>query len=238
MKVAVVTGATGGLGKEIAIYLAKDGYTVVVHYNKSRAEAEKVLGQIKADSRDSFTISADLTKEEEVEKCFRTILSKTKGVDLLVNNVGDFVYKKFGETSSAEIRDVIETNVFATLYCSRAVLAAMRKQKEGVIINIGSVGCERITIREKSTPYFMGKNGVYVLTKVMAWEEAKNGIRVNMISPGSLAYDIFKRGDFPMGRSARFRDILSALAFLLSEDSYYINGANIEVSGAIVPGID
>lgn len=238
MKVAVVTGAAKGLGAEVAKHLAIKGYVVVVHYRSSAQEAKKVLESISADSPSSVTLKADLKNEKDVQKLFDEVQKKFKRVDVLVNNVGNFVFKKFGETSNEEFKDLIETNIYSTLYCSREALKVMRKQKSGHIINIGAVGAERLIIRENSTPYFLGKTGIYVLTKTMAWEEAKSGVHINMISPASLVSDIFEAKDFPMGRSANYQDVLAAVDFLTSEDAYYINGANIEVAGAFVPGMD
>jgi 3-oxoacyl-[acyl-carrier protein] reductase len=116
-------------------------------------------------------------------------------------------------------------------------LVAMRKQKSGHIINIGSVGADRFTLRENSVPYFLAKNGVYILTKAMAWEEAGSGIHINMISPASMKTDIFSKNDFPMGRETKYEDVCGAVKFLLSKGAYYINGVNLEVAGAFVPGM-
>ena len=113
----------------------------------------------------------------------------------------------------------------------------MRKVKSGHIINIGTVGADGLTLRAKSTPYFMAKNALYYLTKMMAREEARHGIHVNMVSPASLVEDIFKAGDFPMGRSAKYSDVVKVINFLISPDAYYINGANIEVAGGFIPGV-
>lgn len=237
MKVAIVTGSAKGLGAEIAKFLAHEKYTVVVHYRKSADEANKVLAEIKKGSPESIAICADVTNEEEVGKLIAEVVKKFSRIDLLVNNVGNFVFKEFNKTSNAEFRDMIETNLYSTLYVSRAVLPVMRRQKSGNIINIGAVGAERLIIRENSTPYFLGKTGVYVLTKVMAAEEAKNKIRINMISPSSMKTDIFEAHDFPSGRPASYSDVMHALSFLISADGSYINGANIEVSGGFVPGL-
>ncbi|MBI2327992.1 SDR family oxidoreductase [Candidatus Curtissbacteria bacterium] len=236
-KVAVITGSARGLGRAIATRLSSEGYTIVVHYNKSRAEASEVLGDLRKNSPDSFGISADLKSEKNVDVMFREITDKFGRVDLLVNNVGNFLYKNFNKTTNDEFCDIVESNIYSTFFCSRAVLHLMRKQKSGQIINIGTVGSDTLTVREKSTPYFMAKNALYFLTKAMAWEEAKNGIHVNMISPASLATDIFKPSDFPMGRSARYDDVVKVLLFLISKDAYYINGANIEVAGGFIPGM-
>ena len=236
-KVAVVTGSAKGLGKSIALTLADRGYTLVIHYRKSRSEAQEVLGKIKKRSPRSILVNADLSWESEVKKMFAQIFAKLKRVDLLVNNVGGFLYKKFSQMTTSEFRGLIESNVYSTLFCSRAVLPVMRKQKSGQIINIGVVGAERLNLLEKSAPYFYAKHGVYMLTKMVAHEEAKYGIHVNMISPASLDTAIFKSSDFPMGRSVRYDDVVKALLFLISADAYYINGANIEVAGGFIPGV-
>lgn len=236
MKVAVVTGSAKGLGREIALALAKDGYTLVLHYHSSANDAKKLLAEIQKDSPRSMVVRADVTNEGDVEKMIGDIKKRLGRVDLLVNNVGNFVFKEFGKTTNAEFRDLIESNIYSTLYASRAVLPIMRKQKSGTIINIGVVGCERLVVRENSTPYFLGKTGVYVLTKVMAAEEARHGIRINMISPASMKADIFDKSDFPSGRVATPADVVRALLFLILPENSYINGANIEVAGGFIPG--
>jgi NAD(P)-dependent dehydrogenase (short-subunit alcohol dehydrogenase family) len=236
-KVALVTGGAKGLGEAICKHLAKDGYSVIVHFNKSADEADRLLSEIQKDSAESSVVRADLTSEEAVSGMFEEISDKYKNLDLVVNNVGNFLFKPFAKTTNMEFRDLLETNIYTTLYCSRKALEIMRKQKSGHIVNIGAVGAERLIIRENSMPYFLGKTAVYVLTKTMAWEEAKNGVHINMISPASLKADIFEPSDFPMGREAKYEDVIKALSFLTSEDAYYINGANIEVSGAFVPGM-
>ncbi len=237
MKVAIVTGSAKGLGADIARALAKDGYTLVIHYLHSASDAKKILLEIQEVSQKSIMIKADVASEADVSKMVDEIKTKLGRVDLLVNNVGNFLYKKFGETTNAEFRGMIESNIYSTLYVSRAVLPLMRKQKSGLIVNIGVVGCERLVIRENSTPYFLGKTGVYVLTKVMAADEAGLGIRINMISPASMKADIFGEKDFPSGRPATHVDVTRVLMFLISPENSYINGANIEVAGGFVPGL-
>ena len=236
-KVAVVTGSAKGLGRAIALALADRGYTLVIHYRKSKKEAKEVLAQVKKNSPQSILVCADLSVEAKVTKMFAEIFAKLKRVDLLVNNVGSFLYKKFSMMTTFEFRDLIESNIYSTFFCSRAVLAYMRKVKSGHIINIGAVGADRLNLLTKSAPYFYAKNGAYMLTKMMAHEEAENDIHVNMISPASLETDIFRAFDFPMGRSAKYDDVVKVLLFLISSDAYYINGANIEVAGGFIPGM-
>lgn len=235
-KIAIVTGGAKGLGAYLSESLGRDGYTVVVHYKSSKKEAEEIVSKV--GNTDSFAISADLKSESEVSAMFVQVEQKLGRVDLLVNNVGNFLFKPFGKTTNAEFKDLMESNVYSTLFCSRAVLPIMKKQNVGHIVNIGAVGAERLILRENSMPYFLGKTGIYVLTKTMAWEEAKNGVHINMISPASMVADIFEKDDFPMGRPTEYADVYKALTFLTSDQAYYINGANIEVSGAFVPGMD
>ena len=156
MKVAVVTGSSKGLGREVALALAKDGYTIVVHYLHSKDNAEKVLAEVKKMAPKSIVVCGDLTSEVDVKRIFGEIREKLGRVDLLFNNVGNFVFKVFDKTTNSEFRDMIESNLYSTLYTSREVLPIMRKQKSGDIINIGAVGCERMIIREMTTPYFLG----------------------------------------------------------------------------------
>lgn len=237
-KVALVTGSAKGLGKHLALFLAKNDFAVIVHYRKSRKLAEGLLRNLQKISANSSIVAGDVTDAGDVEKIFRQIEKKYARVDLLVNNVGNFIYKDFSKTTFEEFTDIFESNVYSAYLCSLRVLKLMRKQKNGHIINIGVVGADSLTVREKSTPYFIAKNALYFLTKAIAHEEAKFGIHVNMISPASLKTDIFSSSDFPMGRSAKYEDVANVLLFLLSRNAYYINGANIEVAGGFIPGLD
>lgn len=236
-KVAVVTGSAKGLGKAIAFSLADDGFSVAVHYRKSKNDAKKVLDLILKKSPKSILVSGDVTDENQTKTIFDQIDKKFGRVDLLVNNVGNFLYKEFSKVTNSEFRDIIESNIYSALFCSREALKIMRQQKSGHIINIGAVGADKIQILEKSTPYYMAKTALYFLTKAMAHDEAKYGVHINMISPASLETDIFKASDFPMARSANYQDVIKVLKFLTSDDAYYINGANIEVAGAFIPGM-
>ena len=234
-KVAVITGANKGLGKAVALEFAKRGAIVILNYRKSKKAAESSLKEVRKHSPKSILVKADVTKEKEAGKMFNTIYKKFGRIDILMNNVGNFVYRNFIETTNAEFRDVLDSNIYGTLYCSRAALEIMRQQKSGNIINVGCASCDRIVIRKKTTPYYLAKTGVYMLTKLMAMGEAKYGVRVNMVSPGILETSITKE-KVPAGRYATFQDIINAILFLLDEKSTYINGANIEVAGGWVPG--
>ncbi|HIK00997.1 TPA: SDR family oxidoreductase [archaeon] len=234
-KVAVITGSNRGLGRAVAIELAKRGAILVLNYRKSKKAADKAFAEIKRHSPKSILIKANVSSEKDVKRMFSYVFKRFHRVDILINNVGNFLFKKISQHSHSEFRGVIESNLYGTFLCSKSVLEKMRARKYGKIINIGCAGCDRITIREHTTPYYIAKTGVYMLTKAMAAEEAKYKININMVSPGILETSIVKQ-KVPAGRLASHKDIINAILFLLNENSSYINGANIEVAGGWVPG--
>jgi len=233
-KVALVSGAAKNLGRAIAVDLSKQGAKVVIHYNYSKKEALQSLKEINKFT-DGIIIKADLTNPKEVVSLFRNIRTKLGSVDILINLVGNFIFEPISSTSFEKFKDVIESNLYASFLCCQQVLPSMKKKKWGRIINFGCVAADSITVREKTTPYYIAKTGVIMLTKVLAYEYAKYGITINSISPGILKTSIVKPLT-PMGKYAQFEDIVNAINFLLKKESVYINGANIEVAGGWRPG--
>ena len=230
-KVALVTGSAKGLGKALALELARSGAAVIINYLRSEKEAETTLKEAKELSKGSIKIRADVTDEKEVRMMFNEIREKFGRLNILVNNVGDFIYKPISEVSSGDFRHVIENNLFSAFYCCKSALPVMKNY--GRIINIGCMGCDRVTIRKMTAPYYIAKTGLWMLTKSLALE-TKKGITVNMVSPGVLESSVVK----PQAEIIRFSDISNAVMFLLSENSDKINGANIEASGGSVLGAD
>lgn len=184
-KIALVTGSAKNLGSAIAINLAKQGTRVAVHYHKSKKEAERTLSKVKQYS-DGIMVQADLAKESQVTSMIRTIEVKLGKVDLLINLVGNFIYQDIDKTSFSKFRDVIESNLYSTFLCCQKVLPSMKKKNWGRIINFGNVAADNPQIREKTTPYFIAKTGVIMLTKVLAYQYAPYGVTVNCVSPGIL----------------------------------------------------
>lgn len=233
-KIALVTGSAKNLGRAIAIDLAKQGTKIVIHYHHSKKEAQKTLAEVKKYSG-GIIVSADVTNPNEVSAMVRTTQQQLGSIDILINLVGNFIFEPITITKFEKFKDVIESNLYSTFLCCNETLPLMQKKKWGRIINFGCTGAENITIREKTTPYYIAKTGVIMFTKVLAYEYAKYGITVNSISPGILETSIAKPST-PTGRNASFEDIINAINFLLKEESNYINGANIEVAGAWRPG--
>jgi 3-oxoacyl-[acyl-carrier protein] reductase len=235
-KVALVTGAAKNLGRAIAVNLARQGVFVAIHYNKSKLEAETTLSMVNKYSK-GIAVQADVTDPKEIASIIRIIEVKLGTIDILINLVGNFIYEPIENTSFTTFRDVIETNLYSTFLCCTEVIPSMRKKKWGRIINFGCAGAESLIIRKNTTPYYIAKTGVIMLTKVFASEVARDNISINTISPGILTTSIAKPPT-PTGRFATNEDLIHAINFLLSEESNYVNGANVEVAGGWRPGYE
>lgn len=231
-KVALVTGSSKRIGKEIAIALAKNGADVIVHYNKSKKEAEAVRKNIESLGNKSIAIKADLRNLKETKAMFKAIIRKFRKIDILVNNVGNFIFKDIDGYSAEEWHYLIDTTLNITYHCCKFAIPYMRKQKFGSIINIADSLADKIQAAPKLTPYIIGKTGVLILTQTLAVTEARYNINVNAISPGVMKNSVVKPADeVPKGRYGTCDDIINAVLFLLDEKSDYITGANIKVNG-------
>jgi NAD(P)-dependent dehydrogenase (short-subunit alcohol dehydrogenase family) len=239
-KTILITGATGKLGQHIAKILARAGYEIIINYRKNETAAKQLARRLasipsprgrgtKGEGVRPIVIQADVTNPKEVTKLFK----QAGRVDILINNVGDFIWKPLYQTSEQEFADVIDNNLFSAWYCIKAALPHMRKQKFGRIINFGSAGCDKITTRPMTTPYYIAKTGLLMLTKSLAKEEHKNGITINMISPGILPTSVVKTEGAPI---MTFDDIAKAVLFLLNtKGSDITTGSNLKISGGWEP---
>ena len=264
-KIALVTGSAKNLGRAIALDLAKQGAKIIVHYQTSKQEEEKTLDEVKIYS-EGIIVKADLTREKEVFNLFQTVKKEMGSVNILVNMIGNFIFEPITSTTFPKFKDVIESNLYSTFLCCQQALPHMQKNKWGRIINFGCVGADNLTIREKTTPYYIAKTGVIMLTKVLAYEYAKGsflnkpddylGIRPFVARPkcqssfearpkygvtiNSISPGILQtsvaKPKTPSGKLAQFEDIINAINFLLKDESNYINGANLEVAGGWRPG--
>ena len=223
-RTVLITGATGELGKNLARALSQTGYAVIINYRKNKVAAERLAADIKARA----VLQADVTNPVEVTELFK----KTGKIDVLINNVGDFIWKPLAKTSNEEFSNVLQNNLLSAWYCTKAALPKMRAQKFGRILNFGSAGCGQITTRPMTTPYYIAKTGLLMLTKSLAKEEQKNGITVNMVSPGILPSSFVKPDGAPV---VSFDDITRAVLFLVADTNQAVSGANIEVTGGWRP---
>jgi len=237
-KVALVTGCAKGIGNWTAQALAKAGADIVINYKTSQKEALKLSKSIQKMGRKTLVIKADVTKPNKVQKLFKQAEKRFGKVDILVNNVGNFIIKSIYHTSYNEWRDIIETNLTSVFLCSKAALPGMRKRKWGRIINMTVATAAKQAAAPKVAHYTAAKTGVLILTKSLAAEEVKNGITVNSVGPGIVDTGIMTKAEkenlirfCPMGRFARPEEIARVILFLASPESDYITGANIPVGG-------
>jgi len=239
-KIAVVTGASKGIGAAIARQFAVEGATVVVNYATSRADADKVVADIAAAGGQAVAIGANVGVEADVRKLFQAVKERFGRVDLLVNNAGVYSFSSLGEITPEGFRAIYETNVLGTLLASREAAALM--PAGGAIVNIGSVVT---SLAPPSAAVYAGSKGaIYVITKVLAKELGPRGIRVNAIGPGltitegvhaaGIANSDFERqmvAITPLGRAGQPMDIALPAVFLASEDARFVTGETLSVGG-------
>lgn len=236
-KRALITGGTRGIGLAIAGALCRSGHKVLLNYRGDVDSAETALAQLRraaAGGADVASLRGDVTNEAEVRQLIAEAES-TGPIDLLVNNVGDFLAKPFTETSLEEWNAVLSSNLTSVFLLCRELLPRMRLRGGGVIINIASMHAEVARATPNTIPYTIAKSGVVLLTKSLAKSEARHGIRVNAVCPGFV-----EDGEHtypgavsrvPLGRFARPDEIADAVAYLASEQASYVTGAVLNVHG-------
>jgi 3-oxoacyl-[acyl-carrier protein] reductase len=242
-KVALVTGSSRGIGKTIALKLAVAEASLVINYKSNNRAADEVVESIKKMShgkRKAISIQCDVSNFADVEKMVKKIISEFGRIDILINNVGPFLYKSIYETTIGEWHQIINSNLNSTFYCCKAVVPIMRKQKSGNIINISAPNAERTQGYLRNCAYATAKTGVVVFSKSLAKEEAKNGIRVNVINPGFIQTDEYTEEmkkdmpkQVPLARLGMPEDIANAVLFLVSDAANYITGSVLNVHGGL-----
>ena len=237
-KIALVTGSARGLGSGMARALAAEGAAIAIHYRHSQAEAARLVEELHKTGIDADLFQADVTREKEV-LCLRDALLRRFGrLDILVNNVGDFLQKPWHAFTGAEWEGLLASNLNSIYYVCRAFWPTLVAQHYGRIINIGLANSDRIQAYHQVVPYAIAKTGVTILSKSMAVEGAAHNITVNVIAPGLMdngTLDETARSNLairvPAGRPGKSDDLNAALIFLCSDAAAYINGAHIPVSG-------
>jgi 3-oxoacyl-[acyl-carrier protein] reductase len=241
-KVSLVTGASRGIGKSIALALAKEGAAVALNCSVSVEAAKMVAKEIRELGQQAMVIQADVANKKEVDAMVKKVVDEFGKIDILVNNAGMSVVRASEELEESRWRRGIDVMLTGVFFCSQAAGKEMIKQGNGKIINIASVN--GIVAFPERVCYSCAKAGVIQLTKVLGTEWARYNINVNAIAPGyvktSLVEELAEKGTLdkeelatrtPIGRLAEPEEVAAAVIFLASEESKYIEGQTLVIDG-------
>ena len=240
-KIALVTGASRGIGRQIALTLAGYGATVIVNYNGSAAKAEEVVNEITANGGMAESMQCSVSDFEKSKEMIDGIVKKYGRLDILVNNAGITKDNLIMKMSEEEFDKVIEVNLKGAFNCMKHVSRIMLKQRSGHIINMSSVS--GVMGNAGQVNYCASKAGIIGMTKSLARELGSRGITVNAIAPGFietemtdvLSEDVKENllGSIPLKRMGQTKDIAETVAFLASDKAAYITGQTISVDGGM-----
>ncbi|MBP2240094.1 3-oxoacyl-[acyl-carrier protein] reductase [Cytobacillus eiseniae] len=241
-KIALVTGASRGIGKEIALGLARQGADVVVNYSGSKERANEVVAEIKELGRNAIAIQCNVANSDSVTNMVKETVDTFGRLDILVNNAGITRDNLIMRMKEDEWDDVINTNLKGVFLCTKAVTRPMMKQRSGRIINISSI--VGVSGNPGQANYVAAKSGVIGLTKTTAKELSTRGITVNAIAPGFISTEMTDKlndelkeqmlAQIPLARFGEPSDIANVVVFLASDDSKYMTGQTLHVDGGMV----
>jgi 3-oxoacyl-[acyl-carrier protein] reductase len=242
-KVAVVTGASKGIGAAIAEKLGSEGAKVVVNYARDKAGAERVAGTIKRSGGEAIAVQADVSKAEDIKKLFAETARVFGDLDILVNNAGVYEFRPLESLDEAHFRKIFDLNVLGLLLTTKEAVAHMNG-RGGSIINISSIASK--SPAPNSSVYSGTKGAVDVISRALALELGPRKIRVNSLLPGATVteglravgepgngFEQLAISRTPLGRMGTVEDIAKAALFLASEDSGWITGEELLVGGGI-----
>jgi len=241
-RVAVVTGASRGIGRAIALELARRGAKVVVNYNASAGPAEEVVSAIKASGGEAMAVKADVSKFDEAQALIKSATEAYGRLDVLVNNAGTTRDMLLAMMKEEDWDTVLATNLKSAFNCCKAALRPMMRQKYGRIVNITSVA--GVAGNAGQTNYSASKAGMIGFTKSLAKEVGSRNITVNAVAPGFVETDLTK--DLPaelkeaaikvtpLGRWGTCEDVAYAVAFMASDEAAFITGQTLSIDGGMV----
>ena len=240
-KTALVTGASRGIGKATAIFLAKNGCSVVINYVHEQEKANDVADEIEKMGQDALVVQADVSRIEDIERLQAQIMEHFEGIDILVNNAGIHQHLKSWEMTPEDWKRIIEVNLTGVFLCCRVFVSDFIKKRNGRIINMSSVIAHKGTDHE--CHYASSKSGILGFTRSLALELAPYNITVNAIAPGYIDTDMTsfstekERLDtlrtIPLGRIGAPDEIAAAICFLASDLGGYITGETLNINGGL-----
>ena len=241
-QVAIVTGASRGLGRGIALVLAEQGADVIVNYVSAETQAQEVVADITQMGRRALAVKADASAAADVERLFQVTIEQFGRLDILVNNAGTSQSKDIFQIESADWDRIIQTNLTSCFLCSQVAMRILSRQKSGRIVNISSVVGHQGALFGH-VHYAATKSGMLGMTRTLARTGAPLGITVNAIAPGCIETELLHEtlgdagveemgGKIPLGLGTP-RDVGLAVAFLCGEGGRYITGATLDVNGGL-----
>jgi 3-oxoacyl-[acyl-carrier protein] reductase len=228
----LITGSARGLGRAIALHLARPRSVLILHYRTGRDDAEQVATAVSNKGARAVLLQADLSSADQRESLMSSVEREVDHLSLMVNNAGIYLEKTLEETTPQDWQLVLDSTCSAVFHITQRGRHLLRAGAPSRVINIGDSGADRIVARTTATPYHVAKLGVHVLTRSFARLLTPDGVTVNQISPGFLENSVGAPGSpIPAGRLGEYTDVLAALDFLVSPEAQYVTGANIVVSG-------
>lgn len=236
-KVVVVTGGSRGIGAQIVKTLANENYKVILNYNNSKEQAEKIQQELLEQGKEIEIIKADVSKKEEAEKLIQFAINKFNKIDILINNAGISQEGLFTDVTEEEWQKIINTNLNSVFYCNQQALKYMIQEQQGCIINISSIWGE--TGASCEVAYSTTKAAINGMTKALAKEVGPSNIRVNAIAPGIIDTDMNKnltieehkqiKEQIPLNRIGKAIDIAKCVKWLIEDE--YTTGQIISING-------
>jgi 3-oxoacyl-[acyl-carrier protein] reductase len=230
-RIALVTGSAKGMGRTIALALARRASGVAVHYRNSSKDAGDTVAEIERRGKRAAVFEADLTDEGRAAGLVRGVEDVFGRLDILVNVVGPFLVKPWQDITGGDWDAIFRGVLESAHFCMKAALPGMRKRGWGRVINIGYSRAEQLGSFPTIAPYAIAKTGLLILTRTAAVSEIANGITVNMVSPGLMEGGVLPPGKIPPAAVGKYTDVAEAVAFLASEEAAAVTGANLVVAG-------